>query len=134
MALLFSRASRSSRPMRPRRSFVPRLETLEDRTVPSRLTVLNNHDSGAGPLRDAIGHAQDGDTIVFDPGLNGQTIALTSDELAIKNSLDIEGPGADKLAVSGGDKYRVFDIVSEGLTVRIAGLTITHGRTSSGQG
>src|SRR5438270_13490768 len=109
------------------RRFVPRFEDLEDRTVPSTLTVLNNLDKGAGSLRDAIAHAKDGDTIVFDPGLNGQTIALTSDELAIKKSLDIEGPGASKLTVSGGDQYRVFDI-SEGLTVTIAGLTITHGR------
>src|SRR5438067_8949964 len=113
--------------------FLPRLESLEDRTALSTLTVLNNHDGGAGSLRDAIAHARDGDTIVFDPGLNGQTITLTSDELAIKNSVDIEGPGADKLAVSGNDTNRVFDI-SEGLTVTIAGLTITHGRAVGATG
>src|SRR5437762_1293445 len=113
--------------------FMPQLECLEDRTALSTLTVLNNHDSGAGSLRDAIGHAHDGDTIVFDPGLSGQTIALASDELAIKKSLDIEGPGADKLAVSGSDTVRVFD-VSEGLTVKIAGLTITHGRAVGATG
>jgi hypothetical protein len=107
---------------------------LEARDVPSTLTVLNNLDSGGGSLRDAIGHAKDGDTIVFAAGLTGQTITLTSDELVINNSVDIEGPGADKLTVSGSDKYRVFDLVSEGLTVRIAGLTIAHGRTLSGQG
>jgi hypothetical protein len=110
-----------------RRPFRPRLELLEGRDVPSTLTVLNNHDAGAGSLRDAIGHAHDGDTIVFAPGLAGQTIALTSDQITIKTSLDIEGPGADKLTVSGNDAFRVFDI-SEGLTVTIAGLTITHGR------
>jgi hypothetical protein len=72
--------------------------------------------------------------IVFSPSLNGQTIALTSNELVIKNSVDIEGPGAASLSISGGDKVRVFDIVSEGLTVRIAGLTLTHGRTLSQTG
>src|SRR5258707_902188 len=124
MAFPFFRSSRSKRPVARRTAFVPRLQCLEDRTVPSTLTVLNNHDAGAGSLRDAIGHAHDGDTIVFASGLTGQTIALTSDELAIKKSLDIEGPGADNLAVSGNDVNRVFDI-SEGLTVKIAGLTIT---------
>src|SRR6516164_63712 len=83
------------------RRFVPRVEGLEDRTVPSTLTVLNNFDSGAGSLRDMIGHANSGDTIVFAPSLNGQTITLTSDELPIKNNLNIEGPGADNLAISG---------------------------------
>jgi hypothetical protein len=30
-----------------RRTFLPRLEALEDRTVPSTLTVLNSFDKGA---------------------------------------------------------------------------------------
>src|SRR5262249_2843461 len=74
------------------RSFVPRLESLEDRTVPSTLTVTNALDRGPGSLRDKITNAKDGDTIVFAPGLNGQTITLTSDQLTINKSLDIEGP------------------------------------------
>jgi hypothetical protein len=52
---------------------------------------------------------------------------LTSDQLTIKKSLDIEGPGAGLLAISGDDTNRVFAI-DAGLTVSIAGLTITHGR------
>jgi hypothetical protein len=108
------------------RRFVPRLEILEDRTTPSTLTVMNNLDSGAGSLRDTIGHAKDGDTIVFASALAGKTITLTSDELAIKKSVEIEGPGASLLAISGNHTFRVFD-VSQGLTVTIAGLTVTHG-------
>src|SRR5262245_35845429 len=126
------RRRKQGRGLAPRTRFVPRLEALEDRAVPSTLTVLNNHDSGAGSLRDAIASAKSGDTIVFADGLHGQTIALTSGELEIRKSLDIEGPGADKLAVSGNDTFRVFDVVNQGLTVTIAGLTITHGRGGGG--
>jgi hypothetical protein len=123
---LSGQAARAAPPRRRPAFRRPLLEALEDRALPSTLTVLNNLDSGAGSLRDAIAIAQSGDTIVFAAGLDGRTITLTSDELAIKKSLDIEGPGAGLLAVSGNDTFRVFDI-SEGLSVTIVGLTITHG-------
>lgn len=93
----------------------------------STLTVLNNLDKGPGSLRDAITKSKSGDSIVFTPSLSGQTITLTSGSLALKTSVDIEGPGASLLSISGNDTSRVFDI-SSGLDVRIAGLTITHGR------
>ncbi len=109
------------------RWFAPRLEILDDRTLLSTLTVLNNLDRGAGSLRDTIVQAASGDTIVFDPGLNGQTITLTSDQLTITKSLTLQGPGADLLAISGNDANRVFAI-KNGVTVTIAGLTITQGR------
>ncbi len=113
-------------PARPRQSFAPRLECLEGRILPSTLTVLNTLDKGAGSLRDAITNASSGDTIVFAASLDGQTITLTSDQLTINKDLDIEGPGASLLAISGIDKNRVFAI-PQGNTVTIAGLTITHG-------
>src|SRR5262249_30412302 len=128
-----TRRGRRYQPAR-RPSFVPRLETLEDRTVPSTLTVTNNLDTGVagdGSLRGEIAAAQSGDTIVFDTSLQGQTITLTSGQLAITKDLDIEGPGADQLAVSGNHQSRVFAI-SGGVTVTIAGLTIADGLADTG--
>src|SRR5216683_2087216 len=121
----------SKRRQRPR--FVPRLEELECRTLPSTLTVVNNHDSGAGSLRAEIAAADNGDTIRFDHNLQGQTITLTSGELVIDKSLDIQGLGANQLTVSGNDASRVFRIDS-GITVDIDDLTITHGRADNGGG
>jgi hypothetical protein len=74
-----ARVGRIANPSCRKCSFVPRLEILEDRTLLSTLTVLNNLDSGAGSLRDTITKAKDGDTIVFAASVNGQTITLTSD-------------------------------------------------------
>src|SRR5712692_8995742 len=121
------------KPARQERSFVPRLEFLEDRTVLSTLTVTNPADSGDGSLRGMIAVAQSRDQIVFDTGLKGQTISLTSGPLAITQSLDIEGPGADKLAVSGNHASRIF-AVSGGVTVTIAGLSISDGMVVGNEG
>src|SRR5947209_18708959 len=78
------------------RRFVPRVEALECRALPSTLTVLNNADSGDSSLRAMLALASSGDTITFDPSLAGQTITLTSGQLVIDKSLDIEGLGADQ--------------------------------------
>jgi hypothetical protein len=89
-------------------------------------TVTSAADNGPGSLREAIAAAFSGDRIAFDQSLQGQTIRLTSGQLAISKDLDIEGPGADQLTVSGNHASRVFSI-SGGVTVTIAGLTIADG-------
>jgi hypothetical protein len=109
---------------------------LEDRRLPSTLTVTNTADSGAGSLRDAIAAAQAGDTIDFDPSLNGQTLQLTSGELVINKSLDIEGPGQGQLpvTVSGNATNRVFDITDPSTIVTLANLNTANGVARQGGG
>jgi hypothetical protein len=96
------------------------------------LTVTTTADSGAGSLRQALADAIDGDTIQFAPGLTGQTIGLTSTELAIDKNITITGPGPDQLAVQrfGPSQFRIFHVMP-GHTVTIAGLKITGGTVSN---
>jgi hypothetical protein len=105
------------------------VRVLEDRYLLSTLAVTSASDSGLGSLRAAIQAAHSGDTIVFASSLDGQTIALTSGELAITQSLDIEGPGAGLLAISGNNASRVFNVSQnqKAVVATIAGLTIENG-------
>src|SRR5262249_43403506 len=115
-------------PTRAFRSPRVQLTRLEDRTLPSTFTVLDLSDSDPGSLRAAVAAADANpgpDSIAFARGLHG-TIKLTSGDLSITDSVTVAGPGADRLAVSGNDASRVFEIAA-GQTVAISGLTITHG-------
>jgi hypothetical protein len=114
-------------------TFRPQLEVLEGRDVPSTLTVTNNLDDGSkGSLRYEIGKAHNGDTIVFAPSLDGQTITLRGSELDIAKNLTIQGPGAGLLTIDGGGASgpgggsRIFQ-VERHTTVTISGLTIADG-------
>jgi hypothetical protein len=94
------------------------------------LTVTNTADSGPGSLRQALVDANDGETIQFDPALNGQTITLTSDELVIDRDITINGPGPDLLTVAKTPSlppyFGIFHVMP-GRTVIIEGLTISGG-------
>jgi hypothetical protein len=127
--------SRLQRPRtRARRArFLPRLDQMENRTLLSTWTVTNNFDSGPGSLRYDIGHAAAGDSIKFSAALDGQTISLTGGELTLAQALNIDGPGAGKLTVSGGGVSRVFAI-SSGADVMLSGLTIADGSAAQGGG
>ena len=66
-------------------------------------------------------------------GLSG-TITLTSGQLELYDSVDIQGPGPATLTVSGNNASRVFYIYSPAngpIDVTISGLTITAGTDAS---
>jgi hypothetical protein len=98
-------------------------------------TVMNVNDSGPGSLRDAIVNSASGETITFDPSLNGKTIALTTGVLPISHSLTISGPAASSITVNAGlQSDRVFKIDAANTDdVTISGLAITGG-SAAGNG
>ncbi len=116
-----------------RRRFVPGIDLMEDRTLLSTLTVMNNNDSGLGSLRATIAAATSGATINFSSKLMGETITLTSGPLTLGVNLNNDGLGADKLTVCGGGTEGVF-VVSAGVTATIDNLTIANGLAVQGAG
>src|SRR4051794_21624092 len=117
---------RGQRSLRARTHRLVGIEVLEDRLLPSTFTVTNLLDTGAGSLRTAVAAANanpGADTIDF---ATTGTIALTSGELDITDSVTINGPGAGALTVSGNQDSRVFGIAGNP-TVTIANLTVANG-------
>jgi hypothetical protein len=88
-----------------------------------------------GSLRWAIESANadlELDTIEFDAGLTG-TIVLSSGLPGLNGALEISGPGAEIITISGNSQYRPFSVLS-GSNVTLTGLTIANGQTTSLEG
>jgi Tol biopolymer transport system component len=105
---------------------------LSARPNATTITVTTINDNGPGSLRQALIDANDGNTVQFDPTLNGQTISLTSGELAIDQNITITGPGPALLTVAkSAGTFRIFHVMPGHVTT-IQGLTISGGHTEGG--
>lgn len=97
------------------------------------------HPGPPGSLRSALNAANvqaGADTIEFDPVAFSvpQTITLSGPTLAVTGSgLTINGPGADKLTISGNNAKRVLH-VDPGMNVILNDLTIADGNAGTGDG
>lgn len=130
-----TRAARHGRPndrrspIKPTLRFRPRLETLEDRCVPSTLMVTSPLDdvNVQGTLRYDLAHAANGDKIKITPNaLNGASLVLSQGELFVNKNVTIEATPNNPAIISGGGNSRVFEIAS-GANVTLKNLTITGG-------
>ena len=100
--------------------------------------VTNLNDSGTGSLRQAISDANaaaGADAITFQAGLTG-TITLTSGQLVVTDSVDVQGPGQAVITVDGNNATRIFYLYNNSalLDVTISGLTLEHGNDDGGAG
>ncbi len=105
-----------------------RYEQFEDRRMLAVFTVSNLNDSGPGSLRDAVAQANtffSPDEIKF--SVTG-TIALTSGQIQVSDTLTISGPGQDALTIDAQQNSRLF--LSSAPQFTLSGLTLTGGRTT----
>jgi hypothetical protein len=89
--------------------------SITNSSLAGTLTVSNLNDGGAGSLRQAISDAIAGDTITF--SVSG-TITLTRGALNISQDVTIQGPGPNKVKISGNNASRVFMIQAGTVALR----------------
>ena len=128
VALFLSGCSDAPTPVEPR-VLAPTPHALAGPTV----TVTNTDDAGAGSLRQAIIDAPAGATIVFDAGIAGGTVVLSTGQLTIDKALIIEGPVPQGMTISGGLADRVLWI-SENVDAVLRNVSIVNGRSTFGGG
>jgi hypothetical protein len=94
-----------------------------------------NTPSGSAPGECAAGSSSAIDTIVFDPTVfdtsGMHTITIQGLTPNLPGSVTIQGPGSNFLTIDGNN-FRIFYASSTNGPVVISGMTLTHGKSSSG--
>jgi hypothetical protein len=111
---------------------VLRLESLEDRCVPTVLHVTSSADNASlpGTLRYELAHANNNDYIVIDVS----KIVLTQGELYVnKNNLIIAAPPNQRATISGDNHSRVFEFAADA-TIDSLDITGGNGKAASAAG
>ncbi len=128
---------------RPRCSFRPCIESLEDRLAPANIAVTNLNDAGAGSLRQAlidlnVLDAQQNPANTIDlANAPAGAIALMTALPEIQRNVEIIGKGQNVTSVVRSNNanrlFRVF-LVGTDRTVTIRDMTISNGRSAFGAG
>ncbi|WP_139786763.1 choice-of-anchor Q domain-containing protein, partial [Desulfamplus magnetovallimortis] len=92
----------------------------------TRHIVTHTGNSGEGSLRMAVDNAIDGDEIDLSVISGGGTITLTTGEILIDNDVSIIGPSSDRVAISGNDDSRIFNL-SSNVEVSIFDVELING-------
>lgn len=98
------------------------------------LVVTTTADSGVGSLRQAVIQTDVSSTINFSPGLDGETITLTSGQLTLNKHVVIDASALPAgISINGNHTSRIF-YVTNGMTVAMNSLTITNGSSGASSG
>ena len=94
--------------------------------------VNSTADSGPGTLRAAVTAANNGDVVLISPAINGMPIVLTSGEIAITRSIDINGQGIGNSIISGNFNSRIFNVAVGTNNFRLRNMTLRDGVATVG--
>lgn len=105
-------------------------KTLTIRVL-NEIEVCSTADSGPGSLRQAIADAPNGSTIYIDAC---GVIPLASSITIVDKEITLQGPGAERLTISGGKNTRLFEFAGTSDRLSLVDLTLADGSTSEAGG
>jgi hypothetical protein len=108
------------------------LDTADPGNCRLRDAIINANSDNQSGSTDCLG-GSGSDTIVFDPGLAGATIGLSSALPKITSNITIDGSAAAGLTIFGNNAYRIF-FVDTGVTFTISSVALSGGRSTGGEG
>jgi hypothetical protein len=91
-------------------------------------------DGGPGSLRGVLANATSGATVVFAPGLSGQTITLTNGQIELTNNVSLDASALSaRITLSGSNTSRIF-LIDPNSTVTLNSMTLIDGRATADSG
>ena len=96
-------------------------------------TVTTCNGAGPGSLPATVTSAGAGDTVNFSVTCPATSPIVLAAPMDITTNLTIDGPGANRLVVSGNNAVEAFEVAS-GVTATISGITIENGNSGTGNG
>ena len=94
------------------------------------IQVMNAHDHGPGSLRDAVTNAPSGATIEVPAGV----YKLTSGQIDVAVSLNIDGAGARKTIISGSKESQIFRDAVVGTKLSLSDMTLRNANSQGEDG
>ena len=88
--------------------------------------VTTTADDGPGSLRSALLCTTAGDTITFDPQINGQFIDITSDQITVSRNIVMPPDPGQQIRLRAIGDHRIL-FIQEGTTVRIENVELRGG-------
>jgi predicted outer membrane repeat protein len=105
-----------------------------DGTTPTTLIVTNPADGEINSFKNLVEQfACPGDTIMFDPALNGIPLMISGDQIDMTKGVIVIGNGVDSTIIDGGESTRILRIYGD-ITAELSEMTFRHGKTTGNGG
>ena len=108
--------------------------TLCSSVQAATFVVGTTTDAGANSFRVLVAGASAGDTITFDPSLNGMAMTISGTPVVIDKGLTVLGNGTGNTIFDGSNSTRLLSIIDPAMPVAFRDIQFRNGQATRGGG